>query len=212
MTEATTLTAHPRDVIGRANRRLASAGQVPAVLYGVGFAEGKPIAVDRHDFDQFITHHGTSALISLTVEGTKRPVNAVVREVQYSPVKGSVLHVDFMAVRMDQAIHATVPLRLVNDPVGVRAGGVLVIDLHELTVAALPADLPEHLEADISELNVGDSLHLSAVQLPENVELVGDPETIVCSVQAPRTEVEEVPEIEEGAEPELVGKEEATEE
>ncbi len=212
MTEATTLTAHSREIIGRANRRLASAGQVPAVLYGVGFAEGKPIAVDRHDFDQFITHHGTSALISLVLDEKKKPVNAVVRDVQYSPVKGSVLHIDFMAVRMDQAIHATVPLRLVNDPAGVKAGGVLVIDMHEVTVAALPADLPEHIDVDISELQVGDSLHLGAVPLPDDVELVGDPETIVCSVQAPRTEVEEVPAIEEGAEPELVGKEETAEE
>ena len=212
MTQATTLNAVPRDVIGRANRRLASAGQVPAVLYGAGYAQGMPVAVDRHEFELFIAHHGGSALISLAVEGEKKPVNAVIREVQYSPVKGSVLHVDFMAVRMDQAIHANVPVRLVNDPQGVRAGGVLVVDLHDLNIEALPKDLPEVLEADIVGLEVGDSLHAGQVPLPDGVTLLGDPEAIVCSVQTPRTEVEEVPELEEGAEPELVGKEEPAEE
>jgi large subunit ribosomal protein L25 len=212
MTEATTLNAVPRDVIGRANRRLASAGQIPAVLYGAGFAEGKPVAIDRHDFELFMTHHGGSALISLALEGEKQPVNAVIREVQYSPVKGNVLHVDFQAVRMDQPIHANVPVRLVNDAVGVRTGGVLVVDLHDLNIEALPKDLPEVLEGDIAALEVGDSLHAGEIPLPDGVTLLGDPEAIVCSVQAPRAEIEEVPEIEEAAEPELVGKEETAEE
>jgi large subunit ribosomal protein L25 len=212
MTEATTLNAVSRDVIGRANRRLASAGQIPAVLYGAGFPEGKAVAVDRHDFELFISHHGGSALISLALEGEKKPVNAVIREVQYSPVKGNVLHIDFQAVRMDQPIHATVPVRLVSDPEGVRAGGVLVVDLHDLNIEALPKDLPEVLEADIGALQVGDSFHAGEVPLPNGVTLVGDPEAIVCSVQTPRTEVEEVPAIEEGAEPELVGQEETAEE
>ncbi len=212
MTEATTLNAVSRDVIGRANRRLASAGQIPAVLYGAGYPQGMPVAIDRHDFDLFIAHHGASALISLTVEGEKKAVNAVIRDVQYSPVKGSVLHVDFQAVRMDQSIHATVPVHLENDPEGVRAGGVLVVDLHDLSIEAKPKDLPEVINVDISALQVGDSLHAGQVTLPSGVTLVGDPEAIVCSVQAPRTEVEEAPALEEGAEPELVGKEESTEE
>ncbi len=211
MTEATTLNAVSRDVIGRANRRLASAGQIPAVLYGAGFAEGKAIAIDRHAFGLFIAHHGGSALISLVVDGGKTPVNAVIREVQYSPVKGDVLHVDFLAVRMDQAIHATVPLRLVNDPEGVRSGGVLVVDMHDLSIEAKPKDLPEVVEADIAGLQVGDALHAGSVPLPSGVSLVGDPDAIVCSVQTPRTEVEETPALEEGAEPELVGKDESEE-
>ncbi len=211
MTEASTLNAVPREVIGRANRRLASAGQIPAVLYGAGYAEGKPIAIDRHDFELFISHHGGSALISLALEGAGKPVNAVIRDIQYSPVKGSVLHVDFQAVRMDQAIHATVPVRLVNDPEGVRAGGVLVVDIHDLNIEAKPKDLPEVIEADIGGLQVGDSLHAGQIELPAGVSLLGDPEAIVCSVQTPRTEVEEAPALEEGAEPELVGKDESEE-
>jgi large subunit ribosomal protein L25 len=212
MTEATILNAQPRQIIGRANRRLASAGQVPAVLYGAGYPQGMPIAVDRHDFELFVAHHGGSALISLVLEGEKKPVNAVIRQVQHSPVKGNVIHIDFMAVRMDQTIHATVPVRLVNDPEGVRAGGVLVVDMHDVIIEALPKDLPEALEADILALQVGDSFHAGAIVLPEGVSLVTDPEAIVCSVQAPRTEVEEAPALEEEAEPELVGKEEAEEE
>jgi large subunit ribosomal protein L25 len=213
MTEATTLQARSRDIIGRANRRLASAGQIPAVLYGAGFPQGMPIAIDRHDFELFLAHHSAgSSLISLAVEGEKKPVNAVVRDVQYSPVKGTVLHVDFLAVRMDQAIHATVPFRLVNDPEGVKSGGVLVVDLHDASVEALPKDLPEAIEVDISRLHVGESMRLAEVVLPDGVTLLGDPDAIVCSVQAPRAEVEEVEVVEEVAEPELVGEEEAEEE
>jgi large subunit ribosomal protein L25 len=214
MSEATSLNAYARDAIGRANRKLAAAGRVPAVLYGAGFAQGMPVAIDRHDFALFLAHHSVgSSLIALAVEGEKKPVNVVVREVQYSPVKGTVLHIDFQAVRMDQAIHATVPIRLVNDPEGVRAGGVLVVDMHDVSIEALPKDLPVAIEADIGGLQIGDSLKVSDLPATEGVALLGDVDAIVCSVQAPRAEIEEeVPVEEEAAEPELVGKEETAEE
>ena len=209
MTEATTLNAVSRDVIGKANRRLAAAGQIPAVLYGAGFAEGKPVAVDRHDFELFIAHHGGSALISLAVEGEKKPVNAVIRDVQYSPVKGSVLHVDFQAVRMDQAIHATVPLRLVNDPEGVRAGGVLVVDLHDLNIEALPEG-PAGGRRGRRRRSAGRRLaaRRRRCRCPTGVKLArrcrGDRLLRADASRRGRGSTR----LEEGAEPELVGKDE----
>jgi large subunit ribosomal protein L25 len=211
MTASTSLTATPREKIGKASRRLAGENRIPAVLYGPG-REPVPVSVDRHDFELFIAHHAAgSTLVDLEIEGQKKPVAAMIREVQRSAVKGTVLHIDFLEVAMDKPVHAVVTLHLVNDPEGVKAGGVLTVNLHELNIEAKPADLPEMMEADVSALEVGDSLHVSDVPVPAGITVLDDPETIVASVQAPRLEVEEVVE-EEVVEPELIGKPEAEEE
>lgn len=201
--DAVALVAHTRETVGHANRRLTSTHQIPAVVYGKGH-DNTPVALDRHDFENFMIHHGATGLVHLKIDGEKKAVNAVIRDIQYSAVKGNVLHVDFLAVRMDEAIHATVPIHLVNDPEGVRAGGVLTVNVHELSIEALPGDLPESIEHDVAALNVGDTVHISDLAIPEGVKILDDPETIVASVQAARAEVEEAP-AEEAAEPEVIG-------
>lgn len=204
------LTVTPRTVIGKANRRLARSGQIPGVLYGHGHAT-VPVAVDRHEFEQWAAHHSAgSSIVRLHVEGEKRPVDAVVREIQRSSVKGTILHVDFFAVAKDKPITATVPLHLVNDPAGVRAGGVLTVNVHEISIEALPKDLPEHIEHDVSALEIGDSLLLGDIPMPAGVTLLDDPELIVASVQAPRVEVEEAAAV-EVTEPEVIGAKEQKE-
>lgn len=211
MTAATALSAIPRETIGKANRRLASENRIPAVLYGPG-REPMSVALDRHDFELFLAHHAAGAtIVDLQIEGQKKPVSAMIREVQRSSVKGNVLHVDFLEISMDKPVHASVALTLVNDPEGVKAGGVLTVNLHEVNLEMKPQDMPEAIEADVSGLQIGDSLHLGEVPLPKGVTLLDDPEAIVASVQAPRAEVEE-PVLEEAAEPELVGKSGADEE
>jgi len=208
MTETTSLAAQPRTIIGKANRHLAAEGQIPAVLYG---PKREPIAlsVNRHDFELFMSHAGGgSTLVSLDVEGESKPVNAIIKEIQVSPVKGTILHVDFKAIRMDQKIQASVSLHLVGDSLGVKEGGILMHNLHTVLVEALPGDLPEAIEVDISELELGQTLHVSDVVAPEKVEIVEDPQAIVCSVTTPTLEpVEEEEVLEEGEEPELVGEE-----
>ena len=152
-----------------------------------------------------MSHHAAgAALVELKLEGEKKPVNAMVREVQRSPVKGNILHIDFVAVSMTEVVHAVVPIHLLNDPAGVKAGGILTINMHELNIEALPGDLPESLEWDVSALEMGDTLVLSEIEAPEGIKFLDDPESIVASVQAPRVEVEEVEE-EEAAEPEIIG-------
>lgn len=210
MSVSTELTAQPRTVIGKSSHRLASANQIPAVLYGFG-REAAPIAVDRHAFEQWAAHHAAgSGMVQLKLEGEKKAIDAVVREIQHSAVKGNIVHVDFMAVSMNKPIHANVPLHLVNDPAGVKAGGVLTINSHELNIEALPKDLPEALEWDVSELEMGQTLHVADITAPAGVTLLDDPETIIASVQAPRVEVEEV--VEEAAEPEVIGEKAQSEE
>lgn len=204
MTSTNELTAIPREAIGKANRKLAEANQIPAVLYGPG-REPRPIAIDRHQFELFAAHHAAgSTLVELAVEGEKKAINAMVREVQRSSVKGTILHIDFLEVSMNKPVHANVTLNLINDPEGVRAGGILTINIHELNVEAKPAELPETVEWDVSGLQIGDTLHIGDIVVPAGITLLDDPETIVASVQTPRVEVEEEA-VEEAAEPEVIG-------
>lgn len=203
MTVSTELVVSPRDVVGKTSKRLAAQGLLPAVLYGVG-REPMPVSISRHDFELFASNHATGAtLVELKVEGTKKAINAMIREVQHSPVKGNIVHVDFQEVSMNKVIHANVVLSLVNDPVGVRAGGVLTVNIHELNVEAKPGDLPETLEYDVSGLEVGDVLRVGDIGVPKGVALLDDPELVVASVTTPT--LEEEPELEQAGEPELIG-------
>jgi large subunit ribosomal protein L25 len=210
MTASNELTALPREIIGKSSAKLGHMGQIPAILYGRG-RDPLSLAIDRHDFELFSAHHSGAALVELKIEGEKKPVNAMVREIQRSPIKGNVLHVDFVAVSMTEKVHASLPLHLLNDPAGVRAGGVLTINLHELSVEALPGDLPEFLEWDVAELEMGDTLNVGDVKPPKGIEVLDDAEAIIASVQAPRVEVEEA-EVSEAAEPELIGAKDEAEE
>jgi large subunit ribosomal protein L25 len=204
MAESTVLTVFPRTVVGKANRRLGAEGQIPAVLYGMG-REALPIGLDRHDFELFMSHHAAgSTLVEIQIEGEKKPVNAIIRELQTSPLKGTILHVDFMAVSLDIPISAVVSLRLINDPAGVKAGGVLTTDKHDVNVEAKPKDIPEFIEVDVAALEVGDSLHVSDIVAPKGVTLLDDADAIIASVIPPAVEVEEE-EVAAQAEPELIG-------
>ena len=212
-TDTTTIVAQPRDVTGKTSRRLARQGQIPAVLYGA-IDEAMSIMVDKHDFEIFMsTHASGSALVSITIDGEKEPFNAVIKEVQHSPVKGEIMHVDFLAVRMDEKLQANVALHLIGESAGVFVGGVLMQNAREVLVEALPADLPDSLDIDISALEIGDSLHFSDLETPEGVEMVDDPAGLICSVTLPTAEVveEEVEGEEEDLEPELIGEDDGEE-
>jgi large subunit ribosomal protein L25 len=204
MSASITLSAFPRTVVGKANRRLSGEGRIPAVLYGPG-RDTLPLAIDRHDFELLMSHHASgSMLVELEIEGEKKPINAMIRELQTSSVKGQIVHVDFLAVQMNKPVHAVVALRFVNDPAGVKAGGVLTTNFHEVNVEAKPADLPEAIEVDIAALEVGESLHVSDIVAPAGVTILDDAEEVLASVQPPRVEIEEEAAAEE-VEPELIG-------
>jgi large subunit ribosomal protein L25 len=192
-----------RAVLGSAeSRRLRRQGLIPGVLYGR--EDPVSISIPERDLRTALTSKGgLNAVLDVVVEGGKAH-SSVLKEYQQDPVRGLITHVDLQEVRLDQPIHATVPLQLHGEPVGVKEGGVLSQVTNELNVEALPMEVPEHLEADVSELGIGDSLRLSALAAPAGVTLLDDlEETVLATVTQP-TRVEEpeeaVAEGEEGAE------------
>jgi large subunit ribosomal protein L25 len=213
MSETIEINAYPRELVGHANKRMARTGQIPAVVYGHDHAT-RVVAVDRHDFELIMSHHAAGAtIVQIAIEGEKRPVNAVVKEVQRSPVKGTILHIDFQVIRMDEVIHVTVPLRFVGDSAGVKAGGILTESAHQLNIEAKPMDIPEAIEAEVADLEIGDSLRLGQIEAPRGVRFLDGPEEILCSVLPPAIqEVAEVAPAEEGEEPEVIGEKAAEEE
>jgi large subunit ribosomal protein L25 len=205
MSQGIELKAATRKEVGKANRHLAGRNLLPAVVYGVNHTP-QAIAVDRHAFEQLMLHEGlTSTVIKLSVDDHKA-VNVIVKAIQRDAVRGSVQHVDFWAVRMNQTISTTVPIHFIGESAGVKTGGVLTHNLRELHIDALPGDMPEYVDADVSALEVGDALHVSDLTVPENVVVTTALDEIVCSVLAPKVEeVEEVEEEAEAAEPEVIG-------
>ena len=185
----------------REARRLRRTGSIPGVVYGVG-AEPVPFQVDVRELRLALAHSG--AVLDLSVDGQpSAPV--VVKELTRHPVSGDALHIDLLRVRLDKPIQATVALELTgtDDAPGVKEGGVLEHVTRELTVEALPNDIPDAIEHDVSEMVIGDTVTLEAVSAPAKVTIMGDLETVVATLTPPRLQVEEEPEIEE--ETEVVG-------
>jgi large subunit ribosomal protein L25 len=199
--DTTALTVAAREPSGsRATRRLRRDGKVPGVVYGGG-EDPVAFAVDARELRQALAHAG--AVLDLSIDGTSSPV--VVKELARHPVSGDTMHIDLLRVRLDQAIQATVVLELVgaDDAPGIKEGGVLEHVTRELTVEALPTDIPDSIQHDVSELQVGDTVTLEAITPPASVTLVDDPETVIATVTPPRLQIEEEPGIEE--ETEVVG-------
>src|SRR5436305_12221758 len=189
----------------RAARRLRRSGRVPGVVYGGG-QESVGFHADARELRIALAASG--AVLDLAVDG-QRPSPVVLKEAQRDPVRGATIHVDLLRVRLDQAIHAVVPLELtgVEDAPGVKEGGVLEQIARELNVEALPTAIPESIVHDIGEMQIGETISLSVVVMPEGVTLLDDAEeTVLATLSPPRLQVEEEPEAEE--ETELAGEEE----
>ena len=196
------LTVARREPAGsRAARRLRRTGCIPGVVYGVG-AEPVPFQVDVRELRLALAHSG--AVLNLSVDG-QSPAPVVVKELTRHPVSGDALHIDLLRVRLDKPIQATVALELAGaeDAPGAKEGGVLEHITREVTVEALPNDIPDVIEYDVSEMQINDTVTLEAVRAPAKVTIMGDPETVVATLTPPRLQVEEEPEIEE--ETEVVG-------
>jgi large subunit ribosomal protein L25 len=196
------LKAEIRSEVGKgAARRSRRAGKVPAVLYGRGM-EPVALAVDRRELVTALhTEAGMNVLLELEADGEK--TLALMRELQRDPVKGTLLHADFVKVDRKQAIEIEVPVHLSGESSGVKAGGVLEHPLFTVHVRCLPTNVPEAIEADVSGLAIGDSLRVGDLSAPEGVEILTDPEAVVAHVAAPISEAElEAMEAEAGIEAE----------
>jgi large subunit ribosomal protein L25 len=188
----------------REARRMRREGLVPGVLYGGG---GDPVsfAVGARELRAALAARG--AVLELSID-SGRPTPAVLKAAQRHVVRGDLMHVDLVRVRLDQAIHATVPIVLegAEDSPGVREGGVVEHITHSVLVEALPTAIPESITADVSGMAIGDTLLLSAVTAPEGVTLLGElDEIVLATLTPPRLRVDEAEEIEQ--ETGLVGEE-----
>lgn len=207
MTETIEIAAENRTRVGKASRALGRVGKLPAVVYGTAI-ESQSIEIDRHDFEQIVKHGSLgSTLFKLSIDGGKA-MNVMVKEMKHDPLKGNIEHVDFWAINMKQTVATSVPVSYVGNSIGEKEGGVLIHEMREVHIEALPTDLPDSIEVDVSALEIGQSIHVSDLVAPGGVTILDDPEAIVCAVTAPTMAVEDE-EAEEAAasEPALVGEE-----
>ena len=194
------LDVKPREEAGSAvSRRLRAGGLIPGVLYGDG-KKAHPFAVEERELRRALTgEHGHHAILDVVFDGQKTAHHAVLKDFQLDPVRPRLLHIDLHEVRLDQVIQSQVAVDTVGESPGVKEGGVLTIVLREVNVEALPMEVPDRLELDISSMTIGDSLRISDLAVPESVKLLDDPESVVATVTPP-TRVEEPEEAEEEVE------------
>ena len=178
------------------SRRLRKQGFIPGVLYGKTAA--RAIAIGERDLRAALnTASGMHAVLDVVLEGQSTTHPSILKEYQRDPVRGFVRHVDLQEVRLDVAIQATVQVHLIGgeDAPGVREGGVLSAPSTTLNVEALPMEVPESIEADVSGMEMGDTLRLEDLRAPEGATFLDDPhETVIATVSAPAAEIEEEPE------------------
>lgn len=201
------LTAHTRLNAGRsAVNKIKQQGLIPAVVYG---GQEKPInlSVNAREISTILAHATSEHfLVDLEIADGGSTSNrlALVQEVQHDPLKGTVLHVDFHAVKADEKLHAEIPVETTGEPSGVKNyGGILEIAIHQIEIECLPKDLPEIIVLDVSNLNVGDAIHVKDIPFPEGVSSRLDPELTVVRVASPNVEAE-APAGEAGAGPEVI--------
>ena len=200
------LKAAPREEFGsRSSRRLRGEGLVPGVVYAGG-SEARAFQAGEREIRNVLA--GGQALFDLELEGSKA-VPVVVKEQQLHPVRGNLQHIDLQEVKLDEAIQAEVTIELegAETAPGVKGGGVLEHVTREITVEALPTEIPERLVADVSEMEINDTLQLSTMTPPEGVTFVAEDldEVTIATLSPPRVEEEPEPSVEEEAE--LVGEE-----
>jgi large subunit ribosomal protein L25 len=205
--ERVKLEVQKRDARGSAEvRRLRKQGLIPGVIYGGG-KDPAAITVPERELRRALTGAGgLHAILDVVVQGDgngdARP--AILKDYQQDVISGRVAHIDLHQVRLDRAIQASVVVQLIGESVGAKEGGVLSQVSREVTVEALPMEIPEHIDADVSAMNIGDSLRLADIPLIEGVTFVDDPEeTVLATVTAPSVFEEPEPEeeeLEEGAE------------
>jgi large subunit ribosomal protein L25 len=206
--EQVKLRAEQRTDFGtRPARRMRRTGKIPAVLYGRGL-DPMTLSVDRRDlYGALHTEAGANALIDLAVDGAKKSFLTVAREVQRDPVRGEIVHLDFISISLDEAIHAEVQVEYLGTPAGVEEGGVVETIRTVVNIMALPMEIPASIPIDISAMVVNDTMKVADLPAVEGVEYLDDPEASLVTVIVPR-----IVEVEEPEEEELVEGEEEGEE
>lgn len=210
------LSATKRSNVGKGvARKLRAAGEVPAVIYGHG-REPQPLALNTFNLEKMLSKVSyRTTVIELDIEGAM--ARTLIREVQRHPFKRDILHVDFQELVAGEKVTVQVPLVFVGTPEGVRVGGgILETAMRELTITIDPADIPNHIDVDVTNLTIGHSLHVSDLPVPAGAEVLDEANATVCLVAVPKAVVEPTPEeaaaSTAAAEPEVIRKAKADEE
>ena len=206
MSDTMTIEVQPRQETGKnANRRSRAAGKIPAVVYGGG-RESVAIEVHRKTLlDMMKGHSGENPIFLLKLGDKER--HAMIRNMEVDPVSRQVIHIDFQRVLMDQKVRVAVPVEVVGTAVGVKTeGGMLDFVTREIHVECLPGDIPKHVEADVTNLHVGQHVEAKDLQLPQGVTLLDDPDKVILSLSHGRLETEAEAAGADRTEPEVIKK------
>jgi len=181
--------------------KLRHEGRVPAIVNGYQI-ESTPISVNAQELDRVLRENGLNSVITMNIDGKK--VNTLVQDYSADTFTQDLIHVEFLSVNMTEEQEVEAEITLVGEASGVKAGGVLTQTLYSANVSATPDKLPENIEVDISNLEIGDSINISDIPVAKDYTIVNDPEEQIASINEP--EIEEEPEEEtEEAEPEVIG-------
>jgi large subunit ribosomal protein L25 len=203
------LSASARDNGGKGTaRKLRSEGRVPAIVYGHG-RDPQALSINTRELEKLLDHiSAESTVIDLDIDG--KASRTLIREIQRHPFKRQILHVDFQELVAGEKISVRIPIVLMGVPDGVRMdGGILDQTMRELEIEVDPANIPNHVEVDVTKLTIGSSVHVRDIPLPDGVEVLDDEDASVCVVAAPRAVIEETAvaegaEVEAAAEPEVI--------
>ena len=186
--------------------------KIPAILYGHK-EKNVNVLVDEQSLETIFRYHGQNVMVSLKIEGEKKSENAIIRDVQINPLTQRIIHIDLQRISMKENIHIQVSVHLIGSPIGVRTeGGILDLIIHSIDIECTPKDIPDFIEVDITELKIGDSIHVRDISFDKGKILTDEKRTIV-TILPPKVVIEPTVEAleevfeEEGerAEPEVIG-------
>jgi large subunit ribosomal protein L25 len=169
-------------------KQLRSKGKVPGVVYGKKIGS-TAIVIDQKELQTLLRHHSHAVIQMEMPSGDSQPV--MIHEVQRDKLNKTLLHIDFHQINMDEPVRTTVTLEFIEEAVGVREGGMLQIQHHELDIRCLPNQIPDSIKVNIANLQIGDNLHVSELTVPTGVEIKTDPSEVIVSVLAPQLEPDE---------------------
>jgi len=164
--------------------QLRKGGAIPAVIYGYNL-DSTPISISAKEFKKSIQKNGQNSVFSMELEGKK--VNVVVSEIQQCSLKDEVNHVDFLAINMSEALEADVPIKLVGESIGVSEGGILMQPNLEMKIKVKPAELPEAIEIDITNLKIGETITVAEIRESIGFDVVSEDDHILVTLMAPAT-------------------------
>lgn len=206
-TETITVTLERRKEVGKGGaRKLRRMGYIPAVLYSRESSKGsEPLKISLGEVERLmripgITHH----ILEFSIDGEKR--RGIIKDIQRNPVKNEIWHIDFYEVKADQKISITIPVVIQGEAKGVKAGGILELAAPELEVECFPDAIPEAIVVDVTNLEIGDAIHVRELKVPEGVTIAENPDEVVVVITPPEVVAEEAPSEEELEAPKVIAK------